>query len=225
MDASLHFVESRDFRLASSPPIVIGVDVGQKRDPTAIAVIEAFRQEAPGQRHEYRFETRILQRLPLGTPYPDVAERLAELVANLANHPVAPNHAAPPLAMLIDATGVGGPVVDLMRNALRGSRCRLTPVVFVHGERLTTVNRELRMGKEYLVSRLTALMQTRRVKLPEGHPEIDAMVQELLDYEIKTSDAGKATFGAFRTGAHDDLATALGLAVLRDPGGAGVWGT
>ena len=225
MSASLRFVESRDLRLTASPAITIGVDVGQKSDPTAIAVVEAFPQESPGQRREYRFEVRVIQRLLLGTPYPSVAERLADLVTNLTNHPVAPNHAAPSLTMLIDATGVGAPIVDLMRDALRGSRCRLTPVVFVHGERLTTVNRELRMGKEYMVSRLTALMQTRRVKLPEGHPEVDAMVRELLAYEIKTSDAGKATFGAFRTGAHDDLATALGLAVLRDRPEGGVWST
>jgi hypothetical protein len=44
------------------------------------------------------------------------------------------------------------------------------------------------------------------------------MVRELKDYEIKI-DAATAndTYGAFKVGSYDDLATALGLAVLDDP--------
>ena len=36
----------------------------------------------------------------------------------------------------------------------------------------------------------------------------------MLDYEIKVDPDGDAKFGAFRVGSHDDLVTALGLAVL-----------
>lgn len=41
---------------------VIGADIGQARDPTALCVLEAA--TAPRIRH--------LERLPLGVPYPDI---------------------------------------------------------------------------------------------------------------------------------------------------------
>ena len=43
--------------------VTIGVDVGQRVDPTAIAVCE---------RKDDRYIVRHLERLPLGTPYPAV---------------------------------------------------------------------------------------------------------------------------------------------------------
>ena len=42
------------------------------------------------------------------------------------------------------------------------------------------------------------------------------LVEELLNYEIRINDNANAQFGAFRVGAHDDLATALGLACCED---------
>jgi hypothetical protein len=35
-----------------------------------------------------------------------------------------------------------------------------------------------------------------------------------MDFEIRISDTGAMASGAFRTGTHDDLVTALGLSVL-----------
>ena len=55
---------------------LIGIDVGQKRDPTAVCVTEPERRELDG-RVETHFLIRHLERLPLATPYPRVAERLA----------------------------------------------------------------------------------------------------------------------------------------------------
>jgi hypothetical protein len=40
-----------------------------------------------------------------------------------------------------------------------------------------------------------------------------AMKDELLDYEIRISEDANERYGAFKVGAHDDLVTALGLAV------------
>jgi hypothetical protein len=42
-------------------------------------------------------------------------------------------------------------------------------------------------------------------------------VQELLDYEIRVDENANDKYGAFRVGTHDDLVTALGLAVQREP--------
>ena len=216
---------AEDYRKRTSQPVTIGVDIGQRVDPSTICVCETFIVDRPGLRPETRFEVRHLERLPLGTGYPAVAARIAEVVAGIETRPVAPNHQPPRIDLLIDATGVGRPVVDIVRDALKGSSCRLTPVTFTYGDQLVTVNRELRLGKAFLVSRLQSLFQTDRVKLPANHPEAQAMVAELQAYEIKVTENANDTYGAFRTGAHDDLVTALGLAVLRDRPGGGVWGT
>lgn len=52
-----------------------------------------------------------------------------------------------------------------------------------------------------------------RIHLPRTQ-EAEAMQEELLNYEIKISDAGHDTYGAFKTGKHDDLVTALGFRVF-----------
>jgi hypothetical protein len=38
----------------------------------------------------------------------------------------------------------------------------------------------------------------------------------MIDYEIRVNDRANMEVGAFRTGAHDDMVTALGLAVMFD---------
>jgi hypothetical protein len=43
------------------------------------------------------------------------------------------------------------------------------------------------------------------------------MVQEVLNYEIHVSENGNDKYGAFAVGTHDDLVTAMGLAVLDHP--------
>jgi hypothetical protein len=50
------------------------------------------------------------------------------------------------------------------------------------------------------------------VKLPKSSKEIEAMVEELLNYKIHVSEEGHDRYGAFKIGIHDDLVTALGLA-------------
>ena len=75
------------------------------------------------------------------------------------------------------------------------------------------------LGKAYLVSRLQALLDADRLHLPQT-PEATALVEELLDYEIRVDRNGHDRYGAFRVGTHDDLVTALGLAVQLDHEGS-----
>jgi hypothetical protein len=81
-----------------------------------------------------------------------------------------------------------------------------------------------RWNSTFLVSHLQALSQTGRVQLPKHHVETEAMATELMDYEIRISEDANDRYGAFRVGRHDDLVTALGLAVIIDPRAPGfVW--
>jgi len=74
----------------------------------------------------------------------------------------------------------------------------------------------VKLGKAWLVSRLQMLLQNGRLHLPRT-AEAEALARELLDYEIRVSEDANDRYGAFRVGTHDDLVTALGLAVQLDP--------
>jgi len=225
--------------------VTIGVDIGQQRDPTAIVVTEAIRRELTparwempadrrmvtgsdvrmvGAKVETVFEVRAMERLALGTPYPGVAERVVEVARNLHDrHRTVAESLY--LTLVVDVTGVGRPVVDLLADALRGVPCRLVAATFTHGDRLTgkLTDREVSVGKAFLVSRLQSLFQTDRLKMPAEHPEAEPMLRELMDYEIRVDADANDRYGAFRVGTHDDLVTALGLAVIADPPGQQVF--
>ena len=195
--------------------IAVGVDLGQKRDPTAIAVVEAQRRERDGRSEDY-YITRFLERLPLGTPYPAVAERVQTVIANIRRQVAEsepPRFGMPPpsatVTLYVDGTGVGQPVVDL----LKGAGVPVRPTYFTHGDkRVEQRDRSISLGKAWLVSRLQALLQTARILLPRSI-EAQLLAQELLDYEIHVDEKANDTYGAFKVGSHDDLVTALGLAV------------
>ena len=202
----------------------IGVDVGQRVDPSAIAVVETEPRDGPPRlhqpawgladapprvvSHEDHFVCRYLERVPPATSYPDVAARVAAVARAVAVR----TRQQPTL--YVDATGVGTPLVDILKRA--DVRCPIRAVYFTHGDRRTEDGGEVRLGKAWLVSRLQALLQTQRLHLPRT-PEAEILAKELLDYEIKVSEDANDRYGAFKVGTHDDLVTALGLAVLEEP--------
>lgn len=214
--------------------VAIGVDIGQRVDPTAIAVVEREqRVESPtlgvaameaarsaaelrppieaaaSERRVWHHTARYLDRLPLGTPYPAVADRLARIAANVQQK------TGQRATVFIDATGVGQPVVDELR--LHDVPARLVAVYFTYGDRrIVEHHGRVTLGKAYLVSRMQALFQGNRLHLPPGHPEAETLVKELLDYEIRVDQDANDKYGAFKVGTHDDLVTALGLAVQTD---------
>ncbi len=189
----------------------IGIDIGQKVDPTAIAVVEL--QERPDADH---WVVRFMERLPLNTPYPAIAQRLATIITGVEDtvpyftreegRLITPRLE---LEIYVDATGVGLPVVD----ALNEYGLAVVPVYFTHGDRRSVVDGQVLLGKAWLVSRLKVLFQQGRIHLPAHHPDAEAMARELQDYEIRVSEDANDRYGAFAVGAHDDLVTALGLAV------------
>src|ERR1044072_7483857 len=104
---------------------LVGVDLGQASDPTAIAVMEAI--PATG-----RLRLRHLERAPLGTPYPDVVERVRRITAS-----------------------GGRAVVDLLRRArLQGG---LAPVVATSGRRESRAAGYFRVPKRNLILGLQSM--------------------------------------------------------------------
>ena len=103
---------------------VVGVDIGQKRDPSAICVAETDERTASG-RTEYHYLVRHLDRLPLATPFPDVARRVGQVVAGVEQRTGRRPH-----RLYVDATGLGAPIVDLLRE--QSPRTRILAVYFNH---------------------------------------------------------------------------------------------
>ena len=184
--------------------ITVGVDVGQKVDPTAIVVCELeWRPDEQGKPREH-YTARLMERLKLGTSYPNLAGRVTAIVAGVIDRQqVTPR-------VYCDATGVGTPFLDCLKAA--GLAAPVTAVYFTHGDRRGFEPGHITLGKAWLVSRLQALMQGRQIHLPKGR-EAQTMMKELLDYEIRIDERANDRYGAFKVGSHDDLVTALGLAV------------
>ncbi len=202
---------------------LIGVAIGQKRDPSAICVAEQrirwtrdvaeqeSRKEAE-RKTEAHFLIRHLERLPIGTSYPEVARRVGEVVESVQSRETR-------LARIyVDVTGLGKPVLDLISEEVSAPSplARPAAVYFTHGDRR---NEErdfgritVTLGKAFLVSRLQVLLQSRQLHLPQT-PEAEALAQDLRDYEIKVDENANDRYGAFSVGPRDDLITALGLAV------------
>jgi hypothetical protein len=119
--------------------------------------------------------------------------------------------------VFIDATGVGQPIVDILSDNSPAA-WRIWAVYFTHGDRRNEDRdaRRVTLGKAHLVSRLQTLLQFQRLHLPDTL-EARALAQELLDYEIRVDENANDKYGAFRVGTHDDLVTAVGLAVQKEP--------
>ena len=174
--------------------VTIGVDIGQKQNPTALSVVEHEWREGEGGRGEVHHLVRHLEKMPLGSPYPRVAQRVREICSGVRERtPLDPT-------LYVDATGVGTPVVDLIETS--GVQAWIVPVYFTHGDRRSVQDGEVRLGKAWLVSRLQTLLQSGLLHLPRT-PEAADLGRELLDYEIRVSDEANDRYGVFRVVTHD----------------------
>lgn len=185
--------------------IRIGVDLGQSMDFTAIAVTEQTESEG-----KPAFLCRAIERLPLGTPYTHVADRVAFIMSDLRNRSDAEEAGGKPgyrLECVVDRSGVGAAVMDLLRE--RGVR-PLVEVVIVGGDTVTERDgNRISMGKVHLVTRMKILQEQRRLKLPPTE-EARLFADELKDYRVDITQAGNQTFSA-RSGKHDDIIIAVAL--------------
>ena len=187
----------------------MGVDLGQASDFTAIAVVERTEEKGEWDAATWAWKKRaglslrFLQRMALGTPYPEVVARVAEVVES--------DKLTGRCHLLVDATGVGRPVVDLLRQ--RAPKCWLTPVVVTRGERESGGEGGYwRTPKRDLIVGLQVLVQTGDFKIAAGLPYAAALAKEMAEMRVKSTGAGREQFGAAGQGAHDDLVFAAALA-------------
>jgi len=176
----------------------VGVDLGQRRDHSAIAVVERRDARRPwGVSDFLGAEVIHAERLQLGTPYPEVVERVRQVLAN--------GRLAGGASLAVDATGVGAPVVEMMRRA--GLGCEIAAVTITSGEREALSGGLYHVPKTDLMSGIQVLMERRQLRIAGAMREAMALKRELLSIRAKTQ--------ASQGREHDDLAMALALAIWR----------
>ena len=191
---------------------IVGLDLGQSRDPTAIAVLRRLAAFG-GANANLLFEdgTELyqcghLERLPLGTSYPAVVAHVRGLLERLPRG----------TELVIDFTGVGRPVFDMFEN----SGIDPIGVLISGGAKESGDGRIFTVPKLTLISWVQALLHQERLKIHRALPEAKALVKELEDFRVDFTAAGHMTFNA-RSGTHDDLLLALAIAAWRAKVAAG----
>jgi hypothetical protein len=182
---------------------VAGLDLGQATDHTALAVLERRWAAVPGTGRRLPFLTvGHLVRWPLQTAYTAIAADLAALVRR------------PPLrvpSVAVDRTGVGAAVLEIIRQARPAAR--LVPVLITGGFQVTRDEDGVgwHIPKKDLVSTLTALLQSRRLRIA-ALPERALLTAELAAFRVRVTPSANETFEAWRERDHDDLVLAVAMA-------------
>jgi hypothetical protein len=183
-----------------------GLDLGQAHDYTALAVVEAAETRGEWDAAQYchkrnrELRLRHLERMALGQPYPAMVARTAHVMRSGAL-----SGAARYLA--VDATGVGRPVVDLLRE--RKPACTLWPAVITGGHAEGYADGFYRVPKRELLVGLQVMLQSGGLRIAADVPEAKSLVRELSAMRVEVNEAGRE---GWRSGAHDDLVFAVALA-------------
>jgi hypothetical protein len=190
---------------------VVGCDLGQSQDSTAICVMHHTRRpldewkpderrQVISQRVEERFDVRYLQRIPLQTPYPRQVAIVQELLGR------APLFGEALLA--IDQTGCGAPVGDIFE----ASGLEPLRITFTAGHEAQGKRRKWGVPKSVIVSGLDAKLNTGELRFAKDLLEADALKEEMQNFQRHVSQTGRLLF-EHRTGKHDDLVFSVGISL------------
>ena len=197
----------------------IGIDLGQARDFTAVAILECPRHWAEVSPTN---PARLLhcERIPLGTSYVDIVEYVRSALfprvrryAEDAYVMLSPRFrgAVPRVTLIVDHSGVGRPVVDLFRQA------RLQPVAVTITNGVDVSGTEYHGYRVPLVDLVDGLALAVRapalLTISSQLPDLSALLEEFQTFERRLTKAGHETFGNFREHTHDDQLFAIAIAL------------
>jgi len=186
------------FEEPSTTDLYLGLDLGRQKDPSALVAVRRNEFDTPGGAWRLRRYSCVgVRRWQLGTPYPDVVR---EVRATMERDDLRGAR------LVVDASGVGMPVVDWMRE----SGIQHTPVMIVGGTGQSVDNSGLwRVAKHLLVGIAQHLFRERMLVFASG---MDVLLDELTKYRVEVTKSGNEVYSA-REGEHDDTVMALCLAL------------
>jgi hypothetical protein len=182
-----------------APPkkFILSADIGQMADYTALGVLDVTSGEV--------YKLVYLTRLKLRTPYPEVVKIIKKTFDDL----VIKAGAGGEVVLVLDCTGVGRPLVDMLKAA------GLSPmaVTITGGDVATHEGREYHVPKRDLVAACQLLMQQGRLKVAEGVKAAEEFVRELESFKYKINiSTGHDSYEAWRESIHDDLVLTVCMA-------------
>ncbi|MEJ5369936.1 MAG: hypothetical protein WHT08_16605 [Bryobacteraceae bacterium] len=191
------------------PHFFYGLDLGRRHDPSALVLLERFALPDPcpdpvtfEPRSRTVLRLRFAHRFPLGLPYLDLLRRLPELLSfpGTPPWPVHPGHPARPWrTLVVDASGVGAPVVEMLRRL--PLEARILPITITSGRHpASDPHGGQLVPRRDLLSRLRILLESGVLRIPRSLPARKQILEEL----SRLSDNPGSS--------HDDLALALALA-------------
>lgn len=170
----------------------LGLDLGQANDYTALCILEI----QPGRSYAVRRLERIR-----GESYPNIVQKVEALMRS----PALKGNAS----LVVDQTGVGVPVVDLLRKA------GLRPVaISIHGgDKISNEGDTWRVPKRDLVGVLQVLLQSGRLKVSSQLKLGPVLQAEMLNFKVKIDPVtAHDSYSAWRESDHDDLILSVALA-------------
>jgi hypothetical protein len=174
---------------------LMGLDLGQMSDYSAFSIIEE---------RGAAYHVRHLQRWPLRTPYTAIASDVARIshsteLAGEVRHMLA-----------VDMNGVGAPFLDILKT--HNVAADVEPVFSHGGDKVVRDGGVWRVPKRLLVAQTQIALEQGRLKIAPGLPEAPTLVKELQNYQVEIDPlTAHDSYGAWRTGTHDDLLFAVML--------------
>ncbi len=186
---------------------ILGVDVGQRRDYTAVALLErTTEQRDPLPGTTARRAVSVYTMAQLDRVRQESYEAVADSIARLMRRPELRD-----ATLVVDETGVGAGVTDM----LRARRLKPICVTITGGETATRDGLRVRVPKKDLVLAVELLLEGRRLKIPPELPDARTLIAELHNFRTTVRLNGHEAYGAgtdWREGANDDLVLATALA-------------
>src|SRR5262249_11529221 len=135
-------------------------------------------------------------------PYREVFTRLTELFV------AAP---LPGRMLVVDYTGGGRPVLDMLRKAKVGAS--ITPLFVTSGRNSCSDDRGgWLVLRQELAATLKVLLQSRRLREAPALPEVTMLVRELAAFKVKVSTSSPEEMDVWRQGTHVELVLAVAVA-------------
>jgi hypothetical protein len=191
---------------------VIGLDLGQSADYTALSVVEdVLKFDQLGRKHR-SLHLRHLERYPLRTLYPDIADGVATLIRDPRLSPeefYGAKLRRRVSELVVDQTGVGPAVTDLLKK--RGLRFRA--VTITGGNETTYGGGSWHVPKRDIVGALEVPFHTGQLKVAEDLSLWPVLKEELLNFKRNINlKTGHDSYEHWRESDHDDLVLATALA-------------
>lgn len=202
-------VDDRTTRPGPVDLVRIGVNLGDSGKATTICTV-ALRNLGTEMDPLTHYYVMHIETMPAATRYEDVALRVKEISRRAAER----SDCYP--WIYIDATGLGDPVIRTFRRAqIQG----MVIGVYLDGREFRDIAKDeweiedVKLGKGWMVSQLKTILEERRLHITGNHELSQTLAREFVHFQIWGRSKERDPDVPFSVGRHDDLITAVGLAV------------